>query len=247
MLLETIHGDTWIYRLDGRIRILGAAVFVLGVALNPSLAAAGTALIAGAGLCIAASISGPILAHRLLPLNLFMLAIVLIMPWSVPGYQMLGAGSFSYTFEGFLDALAIAVKANAILLTVTALVSTLPLVRLGQDLERMHVPVKLTRLLLFMVRYLEVLRLEFDRMLRAAAARGFSPRLNQHTLRTYGNLIGMLLVRAYDRAERVQAAMKCRGFTGHFPVASAKPIHARDHVFLAALCVGVAALYGFGP
>ena len=46
--------------------------------------------------------------------------------------------------------------------------------------------------------------------------RGFRPRMNWHTYRTYGYLVGMLLVRSLERSERIVAAMKCRGFRGRF-------------------------------
>jgi cobalt/nickel transport system permease protein len=37
-----------------------------------------------------------------------------------------------------------------------------------------------------------------------------------HTYRTYAFLVGMLLVKAVDRAERVRWAMLCRGFQRRF-------------------------------
>jgi len=37
-----------------------------------------------------------------------------------------------------------------------------------------------------------------------------------HTYRTYAYVIGMLLVRAASRAQRVHQAMLCRGFKGTF-------------------------------
>jgi cobalt/nickel transport system permease protein len=42
--------------------------------------------------------------------------------------------------------------------------------------------------------------------------RGFVPRTNMHTYKSYAYLVGMLLVRSYDRAERIHKAMLCRGF-----------------------------------
>lgn len=47
-------------------------------------------------------------------------------------------------------------------------------------------------------------------------ARGFKSGLNGHSLRSLANLVGMLLVRSVDRAERVHAAMLCRGYNGRF-------------------------------
>jgi cobalt/nickel transport system permease protein len=78
------------------------------------------------------------------------------------------------------------------------------------------VPDKLTHLLLFTVRYLDVLHREYLRLWAAMKTRGFRPRVNRHTYRSYSYLVGMLLVRSFDRSERVVAAMKCRGFRGRF-------------------------------
>ena len=74
----------------------------------------------------------------------------------------------------------------------------------------------LIHLLLFTVRYIDVLHREYLRLAAAMKVRAFRPRMNLHTYATYGNLVGMLLVRSLDRSERILAAMKCRGFQGHF-------------------------------
>ena len=46
--------------------------------------------------------------------------------------------------------------------------------------------------------------------------RGFHPGNNLHTYRTYAYLVGMLLVKSYERSERVRTAMLRRGFQGRF-------------------------------
>jgi cobalt/nickel transport system permease protein len=68
--------------------------------------------------------------------------------------------------------------------------------------------------------------------------RGFRPRMSGHAYRTYGYLIGMLLVRSFDRSERILAAMKCRGFHGHFHVLNHFCYSRRDLPF----CVAAIAL-----
>jgi cobalt/nickel transport system permease protein len=55
---------------------------------------------------------------------------------------------------------------------------------------------------------------EYQKLLRAAHMRCFSPSTNLHTYRTYGYLFGMTLVKSYNRAHRVQQAMLLRGFNG---------------------------------
>ncbi len=88
---------------------------------------------------------------------------------------------------------------------------------LGHALGRLGVPWKLVYLLFFTVRYVDVLNREQHRLRAAMRMRAFRPRNNLHTYRTYGYLVGMILVRSLDRAERIVAAMKCRGFRGRFP------------------------------
>jgi cobalt/nickel transport system permease protein len=93
---------------------------------------------------------------------------------------------------------------------------TLDAVVLVHALSHLRLPDKLTQLLLFTVRYIDVLHGEYVRLSAAMKVRGFRPRVDRHTYRSYGHLLGMLLVRSLDRAERVVDAMKCRGFRGHF-------------------------------
>ena len=112
--------------------------------------------------------------------------------------------------------LRIALKGNALVLGLLALLGTMDAVTLGHALGHLRVPHKLALLLLFTVRYLDVLQREYRRLRASMKVRGFRPRMNRHTYRAYGYLIGMLLVRSFDRSERIVAAMKCRGFRGHF-------------------------------
>jgi cobalt/nickel transport system permease protein len=65
-------------------------------------------------------------------------------------------------------------------------------------------------------RYLFVFEQAYQRLIRAARVRGFTPGTNLHSYRTYAYLAGMLLVQAWSRANRVSNAMKCRGFNGKF-------------------------------
>jgi len=46
--------------------------------------------------------------------------------------------------------------------------------------------------------------------------RGFKPSTNLFTYKTYAYLVGILIIKSYDRATRVIKAMLCRGFDGTF-------------------------------
>ncbi|MEW5772291.1 MAG: cobalt ECF transporter T component CbiQ [Thermodesulfobacteriota bacterium] len=71
--------------------------------------------------------------------------------------------------------------------------------------------------LLFLYRYLFVLAEEGLRMVRARNLRSFSGR--GQGLKVYGSMLGQLLLRTMDRAQRIHQAMLCRGFDGQIRAA----------------------------
>ena len=79
-------------------------------------------------------------------------------------------------------------------------------------LERMGVPSIFVMQLLFLYRYIFVLLDEGSRMVRAHALRSFSDR--HMGIKIFGSLVGNLLLRTVDRAERIHRAMLARGFDG---------------------------------
>jgi cobalt/nickel transport system permease protein len=70
------------------------------------------------------------------------------------------------------------------------------------------------------------------RLISALKVRGFRPGTNLHTYKTFAYLVGMLLVRSAERAERVHNAMLCRGFRGRLYSLNQFSIHRVDIVTL---------------
>jgi cobalt/nickel transport system permease protein len=203
-------------RVDPRLRIIAAvAISVVLVVINRiPTEAVGLALAAAALL-----FSGwPLVAalRRLVPLNILMLMMVLVLPLTTPGRSLGHLGPLTASAEGMRLAISIALKGNAIVITLIALLGSMDVPTMGHALNHLYVPEKLTHLLLFTVRYLDVLHREYLRLRAAMKTRGFRPHMSWHTYRSIGYLVGMLLVRSFDRSERIVAAMKCRGFQGKF-------------------------------
>jgi len=178
-----------------------------------------------------------VVVRRMIPVNVFMLLLIAVMPLTSGGQEIGRLGPLSYGEDGLRLALTIAVKGNAIVLMLVALLGSLDITTVGHALNHLRVPDKLTHLLLFTVRYIDVLRREYSRLSAAMRLRGFRPRANIYTYRTYGHMIGMLLVRSLDRSERVVAAMKCRGFRGHFYLLDHFHYSGRDVPFVFAAAV----------
>jgi cobalt/nickel transport system permease protein len=230
-LLTLDAPDTWLTRREPRLRILGAFAFAL---LTVSLDRFHLVILAFAlafTLTLSAGLAPRLVLRRLLALEGFMLVLLLLLPFSVPGQTLLQLGPFAASREGLVQALAILLKANAVVLVLLALVGTLEPVSLGLALARLRLPDKLIHLLLFTVRYLGVLHDEYRRLRQAMRTRGFRAHSDLHTWRSLGWLMGMLLVRSLERSQRIVAAMKCRGFNGRFYLFDGRPWRLADSLF----------------
>lgn len=202
--------------LDPRVRVVAAVAFAVAVSAARHPRTLGVALSVAVLSAMLARIRPLDALRGLAPVNLFVVALVLLLPLSAGGSPLFVWGPIHYSREGLLLAGGIGLKANAIVLGTMAMLGSLRLIRLGHALEHLRVPEKLVHILLFTVRYLDVLHGEYQRLRTAMKLRGFQPRLRMHTYRAFGYLVGMLLLRSLDRADRVVAAMKCRGFRGRF-------------------------------
>jgi cobalt/nickel transport system permease protein len=206
----------WLGTRDPRLRVVISFAFACVILSLDRLPLQLCVLLLAATLAKLAGLSLKQIFMRLLVLEGFMLVLLLLLPFSVPGESGLRLGDFNASREGFHQALSIVLRAHAVVLALLALVGTLDPVVLGHALAQLRVPDKLVHLFLFTVRYLGVLHDEYQRLRQAMRTRGFVARSNAHTWRSLGWLLGMLLVRSLERSQRILEAMKCRGFNGRF-------------------------------
>lgn len=228
--------------LDPRARIIMVCIFaIVTVALN-SL----SALIAAQAVSIAMLSKSQLPLRRTLKrmamMDSFIIFMLILMPFSMPGDAMFSIFGFPASWQGLWKAIEIALTANAVILALMVLVGTMEPVTLGHALHRLRCPEVLVHLLMFTIRYIEVLREEYLRLRSAMKIRGFRPGTNWHTYRSFGYLVGMMLVRAIERSERILGAMKCRGFSGRLLLLQDFAMTRRDYRFaalLSAVCVGL--------
>ncbi len=236
------EGASLVHRLDPRGKIVVAALFAILIATATTYAAALVGLALALLYLALARLPLRKVLIRLLMVNSFIFFLWLILPLTYPGDPLWRFGPLSATREGLVFTGLITLKSNAIIIGLIALLATVPVVTLGQALHQMRVPDKLSHLLLFTYRYIYVFEQEYRRLVQAMKIRGFRPRTNLHTYRSYAYLAAMLLVRSFDRAERVFQAMLCRGFNGTFYSLRTFSWQRRDHLFLAASLPALAGL-----
>lgn len=120
-----------------------------------------------------------------------------------------------------------------------ALVTCTGIHRLCAGLERIGVPRVFVMQLLFLYRYLFVVSDEAACILRGVELRANG--VASLRPRVYGSLVGQLLLRSMDRADRVYRAMVARGFDGEIRLMEKPPLRWQDALFATASLAFMAA------
>ncbi|MFW5837690.1 MAG: cobalt ECF transporter T component CbiQ [Desulfovibrionaceae bacterium] len=237
-------GDSFLHRADPRLKIVSAAVLSVVLALVQTLPAAVAGLAAGALLAALARLQPGRLARRLLVVNGFIFFLCLVVPVSTPGEVVWSLGPLDVTRQGLRLAGLVALKSNAILLALMALAATSTTAAVGRGLDALGLPRSMVWILLLCHRYAHVILDEQRRLSRAALLRGFQPRTSLHAYRAYAYMVGMTLVRSFERSRRVAQAMVLRGFDGAFRSLDEPRARGADFLLLGACLAAAAALAG---
>jgi cobalt/nickel transport system permease protein len=223
--------DTPLARLDARAKVIATAAFIITVvsferytvaALLP-LAAYPVALIALGDLPIAS------LARKMLVAAPFAVLVGVFNPM-LDRAPMLLAGDVTVA-AGWVSFASILVRFALTVSAALALVAGTGVSALCAALARLGVPNVFTAQLLFMFRYAFVLGAEAARM---SAARELRSGGRSLALSAYGPLLGHLLLRAFERAQRIHLAMMARGFDGELRTLRMLRWSARDTAFVVA-------------
>lgn len=238
------HQTSLIDRLDPRLRVIVVSVFALLVVLSDSFAVLSLGLVTAVAMAVLAQLNFKRTLRRVIAMDMFMIFLIVMLPFTTPGEALFTVAGFPASKEGFIHALKIALKANAVVFCLLALVGTMSATTLGHAMAHLRVPDKLVHLLLFTVRYLDVIGQEYKRMRRAMQARAFVMQANLHTWRSVGYLVGMLLVHSLERSERIMDAMKCRGYKGKFYLMDDMTLQRPDFMFMVCSVPFFAVLFG---
>lgn len=194
--------DSPVHRLDARVKlpVLTAGVFV--AALTPAFNWSGIGLLAILFLLLLAASRVPVLTIFKRVALVFPVIIVLSASYSLTAPSLRFELFFFYLLRAFTCLLAIVI-----------LVATTRFDHLLLAMKHFRIPSQLTSMLSFFYRYVFVLQDELERMLRARSARLIYA--NRKTrLKAYYTIAGMLLLRSYERSERIYRSMIARGYQG---------------------------------
>lgn len=214
-----VYAHSPLHRLSPQIKIAAALVMLGAIISTPreafwAFACYGLSL---GILVVIARIPIPFLLSRMLVLTPFALLALL--------FPVFGAGprvdvfGISLSGQGLWDMWNLFAKASLGLWTAILLGSSTEVADLLRGFDSLRVPRLVTAILGFMVRYIDVVVGDFNRMRVALAARGHQGSSITHW-GPYGRAMGTMFIRTYERGERVYLAMESRGYAGEMPTSS---------------------------
>jgi len=142
---------------------------------------------------------------------------------------MMQLGPFDIT-GGWISCASIVVRSILTVGAALILVGLTGFTGICRALEQLGMPQVFAVQLLFLYRYIFVLTEEGGRASRARELRSFGKK--GLGLTSYASLISHLLLRTWERAERIHMAMLARGFTGEFHTGQYKRFGGREISFV---------------
>lgn len=224
---------SWLHRIDARAKIVVTLAYVVVVASWPPRAVVELLPLSSYPLVLflGARLPVGILRRPVLLALLLALAVGAANPLLDREPVRLGTGAL--IAGGWLSLVSVLLRAVLGVAAAMALVATTGIARLAHGLRRLGVPRIAVTQLVFLYRYAFLLGSNAHAMSRARELRGGGRPLQ---LAAYGPLLGHLLLRTLDRAERIHQAMCCRGFRGDIPIGSESRFGWNDWLFLAGWC-----------
>jgi cobalt/nickel transport system permease protein len=234
------YKDTFIHRLDPRIKVIVAFAFIFTVVSFPKYEISG----------LIPFFLLPVLFFSLgnIPVKFIIKKILLVSPFAI------FIGIFNPIFDtnthyiinelrisgGWVSLLSIIIKFLLTISTALLLIATTSFPKVCYALQKLGIPDIFVSQLLFLYRYIFVLAEETMKIVRARNLRSFHKR--GHGLRLLIPLMGVLFIRTIERSERIYQAMLSRGFHGKIRTLNKSGISVADVI---SILITLAALYFF--
>jgi cobalt/nickel transport system permease protein len=222
--------ETPIHRLDPRVKLVTTLVFIIIVVSfgRYEISQLIPFLIFPVVLCAIGNVPPAYLIKKILLVSPFAVMIGIFNPLLDRDILIcLGGVGISggwVSFASILVRFALTVGAALTLIAVTGFNAVC------MALEKLGTPRVFVVQLMFLHRYMFVLMDEASRMVRAKSIRSFDN--GGSTIKTYGSLIGHLLLRTMNRAQRIHMAMCSRGFDGQIRITRPLNIRPKEILFV---------------
>lgn len=207
-------GDTGLHRLDARAKVIVTALFVMLVISHDryELAALFPFFIFPAAMIAAGNLPFTYIVRKILLLCPFVIVVGIFNPL-IDRAILFHLGPLAIS-GGWLSFFSIIIRSILTVGSAFILLALTGFPGVCRALEQLGMPRPFAVQLLFLYRYIFVLTEEGGRAARARKLRSCGKK--GMGIGSFGTLIGHLLLRTWQRAERVHIAMLSRGFDGNF-------------------------------
>ena len=241
--------ESFIHRLDPRVKVVVTIVFIVSNALLPD--GAWMAFVFAWMFLIAANLLSLLgvaytFKRSLVALPFALIAVTVL--FSVHGRELFSfhilSSKFIVTDMGLLRFVSIIIRSWLSVQMAILLVATTRFPDLIHAFEHLRVPAILTTIIAFLYRYLFVLTDEVFRLLRARESRSAAAAGQRSgggvlwRAKVAGNMVGQLFLRSYERSDRIYNAMVSRGYSGHLYTLNPHEMKPRDY-YVTAFAVAV--------
>ena len=211
-----IHRHSVVHQLPSHVKIL-AALFFIFVSIATPISTWGAFigyLIVILITAKSAKIPFLTLGKRAL-IEIPFIFFAILMPFFGKGEQI-NVGPFDLYKDGIEAALSIVAKGTIGVLTAVIISTSTTAREILRGLERLKLPRMMVQIATFMLRYVNVISDEMDRMKVARESRGFEATGIKHW-KILATVAASLFIRSYERGERIHLAMISRGYVGELP------------------------------
>ena len=193
---------------------IGYGVVSLAVATVDSVSVAAVCLVLSFLFVWLANLPLRLVLSRILALAVVFVLFTAMLAATVSPHDA-SLGFLKYSAEGLCLGLLIGFKCMTIVVVTVILLATTSMAKLLKSLGDFFIPQKLIEILLLVYRLIYSVSGEMESLRRAATCRGFKPSISLMQLKTFGKLAGSLLIRGFERSDRLYDAMLVRGYDGN--------------------------------
>jgi cobalt/nickel transport system permease protein len=136
-------------------------------------------------------------------------------------------------------ALLIFLRANTLIFFTLIIFYDKTLFDIAASLQTLKLPDKLVALFFFVGKFIIIIKEEFRTTTKAMKTRNFKSKSNIFSYKIYANIIGIMIVKCFDRADKLKSSIILRNFQGKIYQSKIDKISKIDLLILFSVLVSI--------
>ncbi|MFW5804511.1 MAG: cobalt ECF transporter T component CbiQ [bacterium] len=216
------------HSFDPRAKIVCLLILIFSIVMITDIKVLFIGFISSITLVLICKIPVGFIIKRLKWVLFFVFALLVIIPITSSGNVIFTLSFITVTKQGLILASTISLKALSATLLVFPMISTMPFITFIRALEQLKIPSKLVQMISFIYRYIFVISDELHKTRLSVQSRNVKKKSYFFKNKILGSIIGMIIIRSYERGERIRDAMLSRGYNGKIRTIHSFKLHKLD-------------------